>query len=212
MPVNAFLVEHPSGPLLFDTGQSALATRPGYLPRWHPYLRLARFELGATDEAAAQLAAIGVAPSSVRRVALSHLHTDHVGGIAGFAAAEVLVARAEWEHAAGLAGRLRGYVPQHWPPGVQPRLIDHTGPAVGPFAGSFDVTGDGSLVLLPTPGHSPGHQVLLIRRPGGGGWLLAGDLVHEADQLGSAAPAIDAWCRSERLQVLTAHEQAAPAA
>ena len=91
LPVNLFAVEHPAGVCVFDTGQTARAVRPGYLPRWHPFLRLARFELTEADEAAPQLARAGVDPAAVRWVVLSHLHTDHAGGIAGFPGAEVLV-------------------------------------------------------------------------------------------------------------------------
>ena len=97
LPVHAFLVEHPDGLLLFDTGQTARAAGPGYLPRWHPFLRLSRFELDPGDEVAAQLRRLGVAPGDVRWVVLSHLHTDHVGGLDEFRHGEVIVARVEWE-------------------------------------------------------------------------------------------------------------------
>lgn len=97
LPVNVFLVEHPAGLLLFDTGQTAKAQERGYLPQWHPFLRLSRFELSPTDEVAQQLREEGVSPGDVRWVVLSHLHNDHVGGIDAFAGAEVLVSRVEWE-------------------------------------------------------------------------------------------------------------------
>lgn len=191
-PVNAFLVEHPHGRCLFDTGQTARAVDPGYLPRWHPYLRLARFELSPADEVGAQ-----IDPVSVRWVALSHLHTDHVGGLAPFRHAEVLVSRTEWQRARGLGGRLRGYVPQHWPPELDPRLVDLAGPAIGPFPGSYDVAGDGTLLLVPMPGHTPGHLGLIVRRDDDGGWLLAGDA--------ELADAVAGFCESEALVVLGAH-------
>ncbi len=190
-PVNAVLVDHPDGRCLFDTGQTVRAAQPGYLPRWHPYLRLARFELEPADEAAAQ-----VDPATVRWVVLSHLHTDHMGGLAPFRAAEVFVTRTEWQRARGLAGRFRGYLPQHWPPGLEPRLVDFDGPAVGPFVASHDLAGDGRLVLVPTPGHTPGHLGMIVRSEPGG-WLLAGDAVT-----GDAAAA---FCDAEGLVVLGAH-------
>ncbi len=191
--MSAYLVEHPDGRCLFDVGQTARATHPGYLPRWHPYLRLARFEVEPSDEVAAQ-----VDPSSVSRVVLSHLHTDHVGGLAPFRNAEVFVSRTEWERARGLAGRLRGYVPQHWPAGLEPHLVDVDGPAVGPFAASYDLAGDGRLLLVPTPGHTPGHLGMIVRGEPDGGWLLAGDakIVHD----------VRAFCESEGLVVLGAHD------
>ncbi len=204
LPVQAFLVEHPAGLCLFDAGQSADAARPGYLPRWHPFLRLARFELGPDDEVGAQLRASGVQPAEVRWVVLSHLHTDHVGGIGPFAGAEILVSRIEWEHAQGRAGRIRGYLPQHWPREARPRLVDPSGPPLGPFAWSLDLAGDGSLVLVPTPGHTPGHLSLVA-----GGAFLGGDVAHSLDELRRTAPEIAAFCETEGLTVLLAHEERA---
>ncbi len=206
LPVNCFLIERADGLVLFDVGQTAAATLPGYLPKWHPFLRLARFELRPEDEAAAQLHGLGHATRDVRTVVLSHLHTDHVGGLASFAAAEVIVTRTEWARATGLAGRLRGYLPQHWPAGLEPRLVDFDGPALGPFRASHDLGRDGELVLLPTPGHTSGHAALLVRDRGRC-LLLAGDLVHAAGDLARVAPEIDAWARRANVVVLAAHDR-----
>ena len=164
LPVNAFLVEHPAGLCLFDTGQTARARNPGYHSRWHPYLRLARFELGPEDELAAQLAAAGFAAADVRWIVLSHLHTDHVGGVGSFPAAHVLVSTREWKRAQAISGRLRGYLPQHWPRGIEPECVDLE-------RGPHDVAGDGTLEMMPLPGHTPGHAGLLVERR----VLLAGD-------------------------------------
>jgi glyoxylase-like metal-dependent hydrolase (beta-lactamase superfamily II) len=198
LPVNAFLVHHPQGLCLFDTGQTARAADPGYLPWWHPYLRLARFELGREDEIGAQLGERGIDPAALRWVVLSHLHTDHVGGVGAFAGAEVIVSRVEWEHARGIPGRLRGYVPQHWPL-AEPVLVDLSGPPVGPFAGSFDVAGDGRLLLVPTPGHTPGHVSLVVRKTA----FLGGDVAHSP--AGLPTP-IARFCDEERLKVLLTHD------
>jgi len=189
LPVHAFLVEHPDGSVLFDTGQTARAAEPGWFPRWYPFFRLSRFELGPEDEVAAQLAR----PEDVRLLVLSHLHTDHVGGLDAFAHADVVVVRAEWERATGLGGRLRGYLPQRWPAGIRPRLVDVDGPPLGPFPATHDLLGDGRLVLVPLPGHTPSHAGLLVR-----------------DEARTLLLAGDAQVESEELLVLGAHDERAP--
>jgi glyoxylase-like metal-dependent hydrolase (beta-lactamase superfamily II) len=191
LPVNCYLVHHPAGLCLFDTGQTARAAKPGYHQRWHPYLGLARFELGPEDEIAPQLTRAGVEPASVRWVVLSHMHTDHVGGVGTFPGAEVIVSRVEWERSRGLAGKLRGYVPQHWPLG-EPVLV----------SGRHDLTGDGTLVVMPTPRHTPGH-ISLVVRDGEGGWFLGGDVAHTPAELPQALADL---CARENLTVLLAHD------
>lgn len=205
LPVNAFLVEHEAGLCLFDAGQTAHAAEPGYFPWWQPFFRLARFELEEGDEVAAQLASEGVAAADVRWVVLSHLHTDHVGGLAPFRGAEVVVTRAEWERARGRRGRIRGYLPQYWPAEIEPRILDLDADPLGPFAGSFDLLGDGSLVVVATPGHTRGHAGLLVR-DGATRVLLGGDAAHTEEDLRKDAPAIARYCLEEDVLFLAAHD------
>jgi len=209
LPVNVFLIEHPDGMCLFDAGQTALAARSGHFAWWYPFFRLARFELGSEDEAVAQLRGAGVEADAVRWVVLSHLHTDHVGGLAPFASSEIVVTRTEWERAVGLRGRLRGYLPQYWPPAANPRPIDFSDPPIGPFPGSRDLAGDGRLVLVPTPGHTPGHASLLVRTEDRS-FLCAGDMAKSAAQLHEVAPQVAQFCRENGIVVLTTHDRRAP--
>jgi N-acyl homoserine lactone hydrolase len=208
-PVNVFLIEHPDGLCLVDAGQTAAAAEPGYFPRWYPFFRLARFELGSNDEAPAQIAGAGLDVRHVRWVVLTHLHTDHVGGLAPLQHAEVLVARTEWEAAQGIGGRMRGYLPQRWPAGLSPRVVDFNGPAVGPFARSYDVASDGRLLFVPLAGHTLGHAALLVRFDHSRSYLCAGDAAVRAADLAMTAPDVAGWCQRENVVILTTHDDAA---
>ena len=205
LPVNAFVLEHALGLCVFDTGLASAASRPGYHQRWHPFLWLSRFELGPEDELPRQIRARGLDPDDVRWVVLSHLHTDHVGTVGSFRGAEVMVSRTEWRRAEGLPGKMRGYVPHRWPAGLEAHLVEADGPAVGPFLGSFDIAGDGSLLLVRTPAHTPGHLSMLADAQDGR-VLLGGDLAHTRAELARTAPDIATWCAQEGIRVLLAHE------
>ena len=153
MPVTSFLVDHPRGRLLFDTGVHCQA-RIDPLTRLGPE-RIKRLTVKSQvgDDVIPQLARLGLTPADVRYVANSHLHFDHCGGNEFFPRA-TFVQRPELE-----AARRPGFVPSYSPSPIDfdhpldYRMID----------GEHDVFGDGSVVLLPTYGHTPGHQSLLVR-------------------------------------------------
>jgi N-acyl homoserine lactone hydrolase len=148
---------------------------------------LARFQIGPADTLVARLAAAGYRAADVRLAILSHLHEDHIGGIPYLPNAEFLVASAEWTAMEQPAPELRGFLRRHIDlPGVHYRRIDLTptdDPTLAPFSAAHDVMGDGSLVLLPTSGHTPGSMSLLVRRPAKAPLLLVGDLTYEAELL-----------------------------
>lgn len=208
LPVNLFVIRHPAGICLFDTGQTAAAAEPGYFPAWYPFFKLARFELDPEEEAGPQLAAAGIASADVRWVVLSHLHTDHAGGVGAFRSGEVLVSREEWARAQGMMGRLRGYLPQHWPEGLLPTLIEFEGGPIGPFDSSYDVCGDGRVIAVPTGGHTPGHLALLVYSDDSN-CFLGGDLAESYDQLVVAYPRIAEFCDRSAFRYLSAHTAAA---
>jgi N-acyl homoserine lactone hydrolase len=190
-PINAYVVEHTSGLMLFDTGQDRRSvTDDRYFPGGFTgviYDRLARFHIGDEETLAARLAALGYAPADVGTVILSHLHQDHMGGLPELRGAKLLVARAEWAELSKLAPEPRGFLRSHIQlPGLHWSQIGFEptdDPALTPFTHSMDVAGDGSLILLPTPGHTPGSVALLIRRRTRSPLLLVGDLTYGAELL-----------------------------
>jgi N-acyl homoserine lactone hydrolase len=133
------------------------------------------------------LAAAGYRASDVRLAILSHLHEDHIGGIPYLPNAEFLLANAEWTAMKQPAPELRGFLRRHIDlPGVSYRRIELAptdDPALAPFRAAHDVIGDGSLMLLPTAGHTPGSMSLFVRRPAKAPLLLVGDLTYEAELL-----------------------------
>jgi N-acyl homoserine lactone hydrolase len=163
LPIFAWVIETNEGVIVVDTGETARTSEPGYFARWHPYFRLAvRLDVAPDQEIGPQLHKIGIRPEDVRRVILTHLHTDHAGGLHHFPKSEVLVCDEELRLAKGFAGQLRGYLPNRWPDWFTPRSIDFVPQPFGPYNHSNRLTSDGSVVIVPTPGHTPGHVSVIV--------------------------------------------------
>jgi N-acyl homoserine lactone hydrolase len=157
---NCYLIKHAQGWMLWDTGVTdAIAAMPEGLRPSDP--RMTHWRRPKT--LVAQLDQLGVKPSDIKYVAISHTHPDHIGNVTMFPQSMLLVQKAEYE----------------WPLPVGPRFKpDHP---VTKLEGDHDVFGDGSLVIISTPGHTPGHQSLLVKLPKTGAVLLSGDAVHFKD-------------------------------
>jgi N-acyl homoserine lactone hydrolase len=163
LPIYAFVIEHPEGVIVVDTGETARAAEPGYFPRWQPFFRFAvREQVEPEQEIGPQLERLGIGRGDVRQVVLTHLHTDHAGGLHHFPNNEVLVSSAESTYAAGLRGRLRGYPSNRLPGWFDPILLDLPPVPYGPFPASLPLTRAGDVTLVPLPGHSPGQIGVLV--------------------------------------------------
>ena len=163
LPIYFWLIEHPEGLIAVDTGETARVSEPGYFPRWHPYFRLGVHEwVEEEDEAGSALRSLGFDPADVRWVVMTHLHTDHAGGLGHFPDSEILVSRVELMSASGTLGKLRGFLPHRWPPWFSPRQVDFSPTPFGPFPQSEALTEAGDVHLVSTPGHTPGHMSVVI--------------------------------------------------
>jgi glyoxylase-like metal-dependent hydrolase (beta-lactamase superfamily II) len=184
VPIHAWLIEHPEGNILVDTGETAKIANPGYLPRWHPFFRLAAsFQVDAEDELGPQLNKAGIGSEEIRTVVLTHLHTDHAGGLAHvFCGARFLAARGEIERASGPLGQVLGYVPHHWPSWFSPEPIEFKEQKFGPFERHRALTRAGDVTIVATPGHTPDH-VSVVVDCGDVAVFLAGDATYSEAQL-----------------------------
>lgn len=190
-PINVYVIQHRDGVVLFDTGQDrASVTDPDYFPSGLSglvYSRLASFDIGPNDTLTANLARLGYRVEDVDTAILSHLHQDHIGGLPLLGHADVVVSAIEWAALSKPLPEARGLLRAHIElPGLRWRRITPEpldDPSLHPFIRGHDLFGDGSLTLLPTPGHTPGSMSLLVRRPARAPLLLVGDLTYEADLL-----------------------------
>ncbi len=183
LPIYAFAIEHPEGVIVVDTGETSRVSEPGYFPRWQPFFRFAvRERVEPEQEIGPQLERLGIPPSDVRLVVMTHLHTDHAGGLHHFPTNEILVSRAELEYAAGLRGRIRGYPNKRWPAWFDPNLVDLPAAPFGPFPASMALTDGGDVTLVPVPGHSPG-QLAVVVEDGDHAVFLAADSSYTQDAL-----------------------------
>ncbi|PKD43897.1 N-acyl homoserine lactonase family protein [Rhodohalobacter barkolensis] len=183
LPIYAWLIKHPEGTFVIDTGETSKTSYSDYFPKWHPYYRYGvKMDVAREDEIDRQLARLDVDAKEIDTVILTHFHTDHAGGLYHFPNSKILVPKTEYEAAKGTLGKLRGYLPQHWKDWFQPKEIEFQNQVYGPFARSFPVTNDGSIIIVPTPGHTPGH-VSVVVNTGNEKIFLAGDTSYTQDLL-----------------------------
>lgn len=190
VPIHAYLLEHPrQGLILIDAGICSAQAH-----RHREYYRgILRFVLDDDEYAqepqetlSEQLKRRGYRCDDVRTVILTHLHEDHVGGIRDLPKAKVVVAKAEWD-ARGM--KLFGFIPMFYAPSfgsvAKWQHVTFDSGAFHTFDRSEDLFRDGSVRLLPTPGHTPGHACALVEMEGYR-LLIAGDCLYTLRHLASA--------------------------
>jgi N-acyl homoserine lactone hydrolase len=195
MPILCYAIVHPTeGTVLVDTGPAPNVNEPDY---YAPdpnsaffYQRNLRFHVPPGDTLAPRLAEAGIAPASVRALVLTHLHGDHVGGVDIVAPhATTYVGPGNWPtHLGAFTARLpAGFAPVT--ARYQPRPKEEQPAAAGTAAAALDdlfpdthaLTADGTVRIVPLPGHTPGHAGVAVV-DGGRVWLIAGDATFDVDQ------------------------------
>ncbi len=164
----AYLIVHPRGTLMFDAGAVPDSHFKG------DGSPVVEGVVTATKPVLPQLASVGYSPSDITYFALSHFHSDHTGNANEFANATWIVQKAE-----------RDYMFADSPQGIiQPATYAALRNAETNVLNNedFDVFGDGSVVVMATPGHTPGHQVVAVKLANRGTVVLAGDLYHYPEE------------------------------
>jgi len=182
VPIHAYLIDHPrEGLILVDAGinwRQAHEHGLYYKGIAHYLFDDDQYQLDRSEELPAALQRLGHRAEDVRRVVVTHLHEDHVGGLAYLPDAEVIVSRDEWDNR---GWKLFGFVPMVYQPSLQPARsitpVDYTSGPFESFATSHDLTSDGAVKLLPTPGHTPGHLCALVQLDGYQ-LLITGDCLY----------------------------------
>lgn len=165
---SCYLIKHDDTYMMWDTGLPA-----SFL---HAKLGDAPMSVTLAKTLKSQLAEIGVSPAQITLLGISHYHFDHVGQAADFPKAKMLIGRADFE----------AFRSDPLPFGAEPALVrpwlEGKAP-VDEITGDKDVFGDGSVVMLDVPGHTPGSRALLLRLSKTGPVVLSGDVVHFEEQL-----------------------------
>ena len=182
IPVAFFLIKHPKGNILFDTGDNdKVITDPTY---WGPSASLLDKGVKADLAIDAQLAKVGVQPSDIKYIVLGHMHLDHAGNIGKFPKATIVAQRDEIENAFyPKPGTACCYVPgdfahlRGWGGNMA-----NTQPTIE-LDGDLDLFGDGSIYIHRSVSHTPGSQIALIRLPKTGLVVLTSDLCYSKENL-----------------------------
>ena len=181
LPMLAWVIEHPEGLILIDVGEQAAASNPSrYLERepgiaWFVAHHF-RLWVNASEEIGPQLRSLQLDPNDVRWVVSTHLHFDHVGGLKHFPNAKCLVSKLEFER------RPNGAAPSTWPAWYKPELIEYRNTNLETFPKSLALTKAGDVHLVPTPGHTDGHQSVIFN-DGTRNYFFAGDAAFSQARL-----------------------------
>jgi len=168
MGVTCYLVVHPRGMLMYDTGlNDRLVGRPLYEHVLEGYAQIKFNTLSG------QLADIGVTPSNIDYLVLSHYHWDHIGNADDFAGSTWLVYKGDRDQMFSAVARAYPWFSQY-------STLENSKTVL--LSGDHDVFGDGTVVVLATPGHTEGHCSLLVRLKNTGPVVLSGDLYHYAEE------------------------------
>ncbi len=179
LPIYTWVIEHPEGILLIDTGENARAGGPDYFacdPQMgFVYHKILRLQVAPQQEIIPQLQSIGIQAEDVRWVVQTHLHLDHMDGLSGFPKSEILISQTEYQHPSGAVMCLL----PNW---LKPHLLAFKAQNDPIFGSSYPLTKAGDIRIVPTPGHTYGHQSVILQTASVD-FIFAGDTSFSDKQL-----------------------------
>lgn len=181
-PVSSALIRHKQGNVLFDTGCHPSVVEHGE-ERWGSLMKVMTPIMRAEDTLLPSLACTGVNPDDIDVVVNSHFHPDHCGCNEFFGKATIMVHAKEIEAANAPGAETGGYLRADWDHGQKTDAVN----------GERDVFGDGRLVLIPLPGHTPGTMGAKVNLDSGGSFLLASDAVSLRHNLDADTVPRNTW-------------------
>jgi len=180
MPIWVWVIEHPEGVFVVDTGENARVSEEGYFKKEGPVLnfintRSFKFDVKPEEEVGPQLAKLGFKQEDIKKVIMTHMHLDHFDGLHYFDQTDILVNRYEWEHPSFA-------LPSLYPEWFEPQLLDLKHDKQLPFERSLSITSAGDVQFVTTPGHTRGHCSVLVQTEEMD-YFLAGDTTYDQHQL-----------------------------
>ena len=169
IPVPSYLITHPKGNVVFDTGVHCQVMQDPVARLGEAMAKSFVSRTKPGEEIVAQLAQFKLTPNDIKYVINSHFHFDHCGGNEFFPQSTILVQKNELHAARDPQLRKKAFFdPKDWDHKLNYQTVD----------GELDIFGDGTLVIIPTHGHTPGHQSLRVRVAGGGDFVVTGDACY----------------------------------
>lgn len=161
---SCYLIQHPKGNLIWDTGITDAVGIKGI------EVFGGKLSLKVLKPLSAQLAELNIKPSDIEFMGISHFHGDHTGNANLFKNAALVIQQAEYDAAFGSTPEKFGFNPSSYDQLDKSKIII--------INGDYDVFADGSVVIKAAPGHTPGHQMLVVDLENEGKIMLSGDLYH----------------------------------
>ncbi len=180
MPIWVWVIDHPEGVFVIDTGENVRVKEEGYFKQEGPILnfintRSFTFRIEPEEEVGPQLQKLGYQQKDLKSVILTHLHLDHFDGLHYFDETDIFVNQYEWEHPSFALKSL-------YPKWFDPKMLELKNAPGLPFEGSISLTESKEILMVATPGHTKGHCSILLKTKGKD-YFLAGDTTYDQRQL-----------------------------